>query len=109
MLMNDSMKIAAIIRDAGGEIVGRTRLQKVTYLLTVTGLEDRFSFAYKHYGPFSESVATAVSDGPSGRSRAAQHGAAPEQTRTALPPTAAACCSFWQFFGMGSRTRQRLK
>ena len=63
MLMNDSMKIAAIIRDAGGEIVGRTRLQKVTYLLTVTGLEDRFSFAYKHYGPFSESVATAARDG----------------------------------------------
>lgn len=63
MLMNDSMKIAAIIRDAGGEIVGRTRLQKVTYLLTVTGLEDRFSFADKHYGPFSESVATAARDG----------------------------------------------
>ena len=63
MSVNDSIKVAAIIRDAGGEIVGRTRLQKTVYLLSVAGLEDGFSFAYKHYGPFSEAVATAARDG----------------------------------------------
>ena len=63
MSVNDSMKVAAIIRDAGGQIVGRTRLQKVAYLLSVTGLEDRFLFTYKHFGPFSESVATAAREG----------------------------------------------
>lgn len=63
MRVSDSMKVAAIIRDAGGEIVGRTRLQKTAYLLSVAGFEDGFSFVYKHYGPFSESVATAARDG----------------------------------------------
>ena len=57
MSMTSAEKIKAIIRDAGGEIVGRTRLQKIAYLLTATGLEDGFSFAYKHYGPFSDDVA----------------------------------------------------
>jgi uncharacterized protein YwgA len=49
--------IAQIIDDAGGEIVGRTKLQKTTYLLTLAGFESRFRFGYKHYGPFSEDLA----------------------------------------------------
>ena len=49
--------IVAIVRDAGGEIIGRTRLQKIAYLLEVVGLGDGFEFIYKHYGPFSEEVA----------------------------------------------------
>jgi uncharacterized protein len=53
-------EVAGIVRDAGGKIVGRTRLQKVAYLLTVTGLDDNFSFAYKHYGPFSEQLASSA-------------------------------------------------
>lgn len=53
-------KVAEIVRDAGGTIVGRTRLQKIAYLLEVTGLGEGFSFAYKHYGPFSESVASSA-------------------------------------------------
>ena len=52
--MNAWEKVAKIVADAGGRIVGRTRLQKVTYLLTVTGLEGEFRFSYKHYGPYSE-------------------------------------------------------
>jgi uncharacterized protein YwgA len=55
-------KAAGLVRDAGGRIVGRTRLQKVAYLLTVTGLEEGFAFAYKHYGPYSEELATATND-----------------------------------------------
>jgi len=60
MNRTDAEKVAAIVRDAGGEIIGRTRLQKITYLLTVTGLEDGFSFIYKHFGPYSEKLAEAT-------------------------------------------------
>jgi uncharacterized protein len=56
--MTDSQRIAAIIADAGGRVVGRTRLQKIAYLLTITGLESGLAFSYKHYGPYSEDVAT---------------------------------------------------
>lgn len=52
--------VAQVIRDAGGEIVGRTRLQKTVYLLTLAGFEGRFRFGYKHYGPFSEELADAA-------------------------------------------------
>jgi len=63
MSVNDAEKIAAIVRDAGGRIIGRTRLQKIAYLLTVTGLETGLSFTYKHYGPYSEDVAIAARHG----------------------------------------------
>jgi len=53
-------KAAAIIRDAGGEIVGRTRLQKTAYLLDVAGFGDGFRFDHKHYGPHSEDLADAA-------------------------------------------------
>lgn len=52
--------VEAIVRDAGGQIVGRTRLQKIAYLLDVAGFNDGFRFAYKHYGPYSEGVATSA-------------------------------------------------
>jgi len=52
--------IAQVIRDAGGEIVGRTKLQKTVYLLTLAGFEKQFRFGYKHYGPFSEALADAT-------------------------------------------------
>lgn len=60
MPLNEAKKVASIIADAGGRIVGRTRLQKVAYLLTVTGLDDTFAFSYKHYGPYSEDLASAA-------------------------------------------------
>ena len=46
-----------IICDAGGELVGRTRLQKVTYLAQLAGFGQEFDFEYRHYGPFSEDLA----------------------------------------------------
>lgn len=58
MPLNETKKVASIIASAGGRIVGRTRLQKVAYLLTVTGLDDTFKFSYKHYGPYSEDLAS---------------------------------------------------
>lgn len=60
MPLSDTQKVAAIIADAGGRVVGRTRLQKIAYLLTVTGFESGLTFKYKHYGPYSEDLATAA-------------------------------------------------
>jgi hypothetical protein len=56
----DVQKVADIVRDAGGRIVGRTRLQKISYLLELAGLGDGFSFEYRHYGPYSEALAHAA-------------------------------------------------
>ena len=49
--------VAAIIRDAGSQIIGGTRLQKIAYLLDVVGYGDGFHFSCKHFGPYSEGVA----------------------------------------------------
>ncbi len=63
MLLIKPELIVAIVRDAGGEITGRTRLQKIAYLLEVVGFGDGFHFSYKHYGPFSEGVAASATKG----------------------------------------------
>ncbi|MBN7804830.1 hypothetical protein JZX86_05555 [Agrobacterium rosae] len=55
----ETQKAADIVSSAGGKIVGRTRLQKIGYLLEITGLGDGFEFEYRHYGPYSEALATA--------------------------------------------------
>lgn len=60
MSLSNTKRVASIIADAGGRLVGRTRLQKICYLLSVVGLEDGFSFRYAHYGPFSEELAEAT-------------------------------------------------
>ena len=59
--LKDRMKfVAEVVRDAGGRNVGRTRLQKSVFLLSLAGFEKRFRFGYKHYGPFSETLADAA-------------------------------------------------
>ena len=62
MLINPEL-VAAIVRDAGGEVIGRTRLQQIAYLLDVVGFGDGFSFSCKHYGPYSEGVADSAALG----------------------------------------------
>jgi uncharacterized protein YwgA len=57
--IEDAWKAAAIVRDAGGRIVGRTRLQKIAFLLEAAGLGSGFRFKYKHYGPYSEELTNA--------------------------------------------------
>lgn len=54
------VRAAAIVRDAGGKLVGRTRLQKITYLSQLAGFADDFPFEYRHYGPFSDDLAEAM-------------------------------------------------
>ena len=58
----NAVKAAEMVRDAGGRIVGRTKLQKTAYLLSVTGLEEGLLFTYKHYGPYCEDLAAAAHD-----------------------------------------------
>jgi uncharacterized protein YwgA len=53
-------KAAGIVRDSGGRIVGRTRLQKIAYLMELAGLGGGFQFEYRHYGPYSEDLAEAI-------------------------------------------------
>ncbi|WP_299372746.1 hypothetical protein [uncultured Tateyamaria sp.] len=52
-------ELVDIVASAGGELIGRTRLQKTAFLLLATGLgAEQFKFRYKHYGPYSESLAS---------------------------------------------------
>lgn len=58
--LNEAQRAAEIVRDSGGHIVGRTRLQKIAYFLEVAGLGAGFPFRYKHFGPYSEQLADAA-------------------------------------------------
>jgi uncharacterized protein len=53
-------RAAAIVRDAGGHIVGRTKFQKIGFFLEAAGVGSGFPFRYKHYGPYSELLAAAA-------------------------------------------------
>lgn len=53
-------RVAEIVRDAGGKLVGRTRLQKIVYLTQLAGFAHDFPFEYRHYGPYSEELAEAM-------------------------------------------------
>jgi uncharacterized protein len=56
-------KACRLISDAGGSIVGRTRIQKAAYLLEEAGLGEGFRFYYKHYGPYSDDLSVALKYG----------------------------------------------
>lgn len=58
--LNDAKKVARLVREAGGKIVGRTRLQKIAFLLELSGVGDGFRFSYHHFGPFSEELSSAA-------------------------------------------------
>lgn len=52
--------VTRIIMDAGGEVVGRTKLQKIAVLLKMAGFDEGFSFGYHYYGPYSGDLAQAI-------------------------------------------------
>src|ERR1043166_7201441 len=54
------LRAAKFVRDAGGVLVGRTRLQKVSYLTQLAGYAAGFDFEYRHYGPYSDELASAM-------------------------------------------------
>ena len=52
------------MRDSGGAVVGHTRLQKIAYLLCITGLVERETiFVYGSCGPYSDEVERAARSG----------------------------------------------
>ncbi len=55
-------EVARIVSLAGGEIIGRTRLQKIGCLLDLVGAGSGFEFSYHIYGPYSEELSIATSD-----------------------------------------------
>lgn len=57
-----TIDVPSLVLAAGGEIVGKIRLQKVVYLLDQMGLDSGFSYEYFHYGPYSEDLAEQVED-----------------------------------------------
>ena len=46
----------------GGELVGRTRLQKEAYILNRCGANCSISFVYHYYGPYSFELTRAIAD-----------------------------------------------
>jgi uncharacterized protein YwgA len=52
--------VAQVLAAAGGEIVGRIRLQKIFYLLEQVGMKGGLSFRYHHYGPYSRELDDAL-------------------------------------------------
>jgi uncharacterized protein len=58
----DMQKAAEIVAAVGGRLIGRTRLQKLAYLLELAGLGEGFEFRYRHYGPYSEELSLATRD-----------------------------------------------
>lgn len=60
--------VVDIVALSGGRLVGRTRIQKIVYLLDAKGLKSGASYYYYNFGPFSDEVAAGVSDGKFGGS-----------------------------------------
>ena len=54
--------VAAVIDAAGGQLIGRVRLQKTVYLLDRLGLNSGFDYDYHHYGPYSRDLENATVD-----------------------------------------------
>jgi uncharacterized protein YwgA len=57
-----SIDIPSLLKAAGGEIVGKVRLQKIVYLLDQMGMNSGYSYEYHHYGPYSAELADSVDE-----------------------------------------------
>lgn len=66
--MVEDIVVNLIALHDGGELVGRTRLQKEAYLLHRCGgnFDLPFPFIYHHYGPYSHALADGVLDARAG-------------------------------------------
>lgn len=60
--MNPEDIVVGLVALNGGELVGRTRLQKQTYLLDRCGANFGLRFTYHHYGPYSFELAGGCAD-----------------------------------------------
>ena len=58
--------LSSMVLLGGGEVVGKTRLQKMAYLLEAKGIGfGSLDFDYHSYGPFSSELAFAAEDAES--------------------------------------------
>ena len=60
--MNPENIVVDLIAMNGGELIGRTRLQKGAYLLHRCGANFDLRFVYHHYGPYSFDLAAGCLD-----------------------------------------------
>ncbi len=60
--MNAGDIVFTLVALSGGEVVGRTRLQKEAYLLDRCGANLQIPFTYHHYGPYSFELANGWTD-----------------------------------------------
>ena len=59
-MMDQFDYVGALVQLNGGEIIGKTRLQKTVFLLESKKLGYGFDFDYHNFGPFSSELAFAV-------------------------------------------------
>lgn len=57
---DSALAAAGIVADAHGKIIGKTRLQKAAYFLERLGIGVGFPFYYKHFGPYSDELSSAL-------------------------------------------------
>ena len=77
--MNAEDIVVDLVALNGGELVGRTRMQKQAYLLDRCGAEFGLLFIYHHYGPYCFDLAGAMHDAKAERrieaeERSGRHG-----------------------------------
>lgn len=60
--MVEARDIARLIALNGGQIVGKTRLQKSAYFLETKDVGFGIDFSYHHYGPYSEELSNLTDD-----------------------------------------------
>lgn len=60
--MVNAISVAQLIRLNGGELVGKTRLQKSAYFLEAKGAGFGFDFNYHRFGPYSEELTNCADD-----------------------------------------------
>jgi uncharacterized protein len=60
--MDRENTIVAVLSAAGGQLIGRVRLQKTVYLLNQLGLESGFKYEYHHHRPCSRDLDNATGD-----------------------------------------------
>jgi uncharacterized protein len=54
--------VTSVLAAAGGELIGRVRLQKTVYLLDRLGFDSGLPFDYHHFGPYSRDLDNATAD-----------------------------------------------
>ncbi len=59
--MSDSIDlVVGLVALNGGKLVGKTRLQKVAYLLDACGLKSGVDYEYHHFGPYSAEISSSA-------------------------------------------------